>query len=117
MAEDWSAVAADVRAALDDVGFVATLTRPGTPTGPEYDPTPGTPTTHSLRVMQERIGLGLIDGAAVRAGDLRLMCTADGIRPTTADRVTVGAVDYAVVRCEPFAPGGVDLYYDLLLRS
>lgn len=115
--EDWSATAAEVAAALDEVGFTATLTRPGAPTGPSYDPTPGTPTTHALRVMQDSLGLGLIDGTTIRAGDLRLMCAAEGIRPTTADRVTVAGVSYAIVRCEPYAPGGVDLFYELLLRA
>lgn len=115
--EDWDATAAEVAAALAEVGFTATLTRPGTPTGPSYDPTPGTPSTHDLRVMQDSLGLGMIDGTTIRAGDLRLMCAAEGIRPTTADRVTVQGVSYAVALCEPFAPGGVDLYYDLLLRA
>lgn len=117
MAEDWSGIAAEVAAALADVGFEVTLTRPGTPTGPSYDPIPGTPTTHTLRVMQDSLGLGLIDGTTIRAGDLRLMCAAEGVRPTQADRVTVGGATYTVMLCQPFAPGGVDLFYDLLLRA
>jgi len=115
--EDWQAIAAEVAAALAEVGFAVTLHRPGAATGPEWDPTPGAPTDHPLRVMQDMLGLGLIDGANIRAGDLRLMCAAEGIRPTTADRVTAQGVSYAVIVCEPFAPGGVDLYYDLVLRA
>lgn len=115
--EDWSAIAADVAAALAEVGFTATLSRPGTPTGPEYDPTPGVPTMHTVKVMQDTIRLGLIDGAAVRAGDKLLIVASEGVTPTPADRITLGGVSMAVVRVEPLAPGGVDLLYEVLLRS
>lgn len=117
MAEDWTGIAAEVAAALAEVGFTATLLRRGAATGPEWDPAQGPDTPHPLTVMQDTLGLGLIDGSTIRAGDMRLMCAAEGIRPTTADRVTVQGITYAVVLCEPFAPGGVDLFYDLLLRA
>lgn len=117
--EDWSAIAAEVAADLRDVGFTATLHRKGgrDPASPEHDPIFLPDTPHPLTVMQDTLGLSQIDGTLIRAGDVRLMCGAEGIRPTTADRVTVQGVSYAVVLCEPFAPGGVDLYYDLVLRS
>lgn len=115
--EDWTVIAAEVAAALRNVGFAVTLHRKGTTTGPEWDPVQGPDTPHQLTVMQDMLGLSQIDGTLIKAGDLRLMCAAEGIRPTTADRVTVQSVSYAVVLCEPFAPAGVDLYYDLLLRA
>lgn len=117
MPENWSHIAAEVAAALAEVGFTATLHRPGVVMGDEWEPIRGPDVVHSLRVMQDTLGLGLIDGSTIRAGDVRLMCAAEGIRPTTADRVTVQGVTYAVALCEPFAPGGVDLFYDLLLRA
>ena len=45
------------------------------------------------------------------------MMAVEGTVPTTADRIQIGAGTYAIVRCEPYAPGGVALYYDLVLRS
>lgn len=117
MAEDWDGIAAEVAVALADVGFTATLHRKSASTGPEWDPVIGPDTTHPLTAMQDMLGLSQIDGTLIRAGDMRLMCAAEGIRPTTADRVTVQGVSYAVVLCEPFAPGGVELYCDLLLRA
>lgn len=117
MPENWTGIAAEVSAALADVGFAATLTKPGTPTGDEWDPQPGTPTTHTIRVMQDTIGLGLIDGATIQAGDIRLMAEAAGVVPKTGERMTVLGTDYGLIRVEPFAPGGVVLFYDLLLRA
>ncbi|MCB5409358.1 hypothetical protein [Pseudogemmobacter faecipullorum] len=117
MAEDWTAIAEEVAASLAEVGFTATLIRPGVPTGPEWEPVQGPPTTHPIRVMQDTIGLGLVDGAEIRASDIRVMMAAEGVTPTTADRialvapasVTITGSDaspggMAIVRCEPFDP-------------
>lgn len=117
MPEDWSAIATEVSSALADVGFTATITRQGAPTGPVWDPTPGAATTHDIRVMQDTIGLGMIDGTTIQAGDIRLMAEAGAVVPAVGERITVLGKDYGLVRVEPFAPGGVALYYELLLRA
>lgn len=128
MAEDWSAIAAEVRAGLAEVGFQATLVRAGGKTGPAHDPVFGQPTKHPLTVMQDTISLGLIDVSAIRAGDKLVMAAAGGVVPTTADRVvlappqgvTITGSDLpglAIARVEPFAPGGVPLYFEMLLRG
>ncbi|MCB5411783.1 hypothetical protein [Pseudogemmobacter faecipullorum] len=117
MSEDWGQIAEEVTAALAEVGFTATLIRPGAPTGPSYDPQPGTPTTHTVTLMQDTISLGLIDGTAIRASDKLVMMAADGTVPTTADKITLGGKAMTIVRVEPFAPGGVDLFYEVLLRA
>lgn len=116
MSENWPAIAAEVAAALADVGFTTTLTRPGPTTGPEWAPVPGTPQTFTVTLMQDTITLGMIDGSVVRAGDKLVMMAANGVVPTTADTITLGSV-MQVIRVEPFAPGGVDLFYEVLLRT
>lgn len=126
--EDWAAIATEVATALRDVGFTATLARAGEPTGPDYDPTPGERTKHPITVMQDMISLDLIDGSVIRAGDKLLMMAAGGVVPTTADNIALAAPSavvmpatglpgLSVVRVEPFAPGGVDLFYEVLLRG
>ena len=37
--------------------------------------------------------------------------------PTPADRIQIGATIYAILRAEPYAPGGEPLYFDLILRA
>jgi hypothetical protein len=120
MAENWTSITTEVASALADVGFSATLYRPGGKTGPENDPTFLPATSHPITVMLDTISLGMIDGSVIHAGDKRVMMAAGGIVPTTADRVSLSSADatgLSVVRVEPFAPAGVDLYYELLLRS
>lgn len=117
MAEDWNAVAAEVAAALGDVGHQATILRAGVATGPEYDPTWGPDLEFPVTLLGDSLALGLIDGTAIQAGDRREMMAAEGVTPTPADRIQIGATIYAIIRAEPYAPGGVPLYFDLILRA
>lgn len=117
MAEDWTGIAAEVAAALADVGHTGTLIRKGTPTGPEWDQTPGAPRRIPVKLLGDTLALGLVDGTAIQAGDRREMMAAEGTTPTPADSLQIGATTYAIIRAEPFAPGGVALFYDLILRA
>lgn len=117
MAENWLGIAAEFADALADVGHTGTLIRKGPTTGPEWAPVPGPDQRITINLLGDTIALGLVDGTAIRAGDRREMMAAEGTVPTTADRIQIGAVAYAIVRCDPYAPGGVDLFYDLILRA
>lgn len=117
MPENWTRTAAEIAAALGDVGHAGTLIRRGAPTGPSYDPTPGPDERVPVKLLGDTLALGLIDGTAIQAGDRREMMAAEGTTPTPADRMEIGATTYAIVRAEPFAPGGVAVYFDLILRA
>lgn len=110
-------MAAEIAAALGDVGHSATLLRPGGFTGPEWDPEPLPPNELPVRLLGDMIALGLIDGSTIQAGDRREMMAAEGTTPTPADRLRIGSTEYAITRAEPFAPGGVPLFFDLILRA
>lgn len=117
MAEDWLGVAAEIAGALGDVGHTGTLLRNGGFVGPEWDPTPLPDQEIPVRLLGDTMALGLIDGSAIQAGDRREMMAAEGTTPTPADRLRIGATEYAIIRAEPFAPGGVPLFFDLILRA
>lgn len=117
MTEDWTSIAAEVAAAVGDVGHAATLIRPGSPTGPEWDPTPGPEQRIPVKLLGDSLSLGLISGSAIQAGDRREMMAAEGTTPTPADSLQIGGTTYAIIRADPFAPGGVALFYDLILRA
>lgn len=115
--ENWSATSAEIASVLRDVGMSATLLRKGVATGPEWAPVFGPDTEHPVAVMQDEISLGLVDGETIRASDIRVMMAADGEAPTIADRLRMGGVEYAIARAQSFAPAGVAVYYDVVLRS
>lgn len=116
MAEDWQAIAAEVAETLGDVGHTATLLRP-TFTGPDHDRQAGPDQLIPVKLLGDTLSLGLVNGTAIQAGDRREMMAAEGTTPTPADRLRIGTTNYAIIRAEPFAPGGVALYYDLILRA
>lgn len=116
MAEDWQAIAAEVAGALGDVGYGATLLR-ATWTGPDHDRQAGPDQPIPVKLMGDTLALGLVNGTTIRASDRRELMAAEGTTPTPADHLRIGTTSYAIVRCEPFAPGGVALYYDLILRA
>lgn len=119
MAENWQAVAAEVAAALGDVGHSATLLRPRgrDPESPEWEPVMLPPAELPVRLLGDTLALGLINGGTILATDRREMMAAEDTTPTPADRLLIGATEYAIVRAEPFAPGGVPLFFDLILRA
>ncbi|MCZ0964307.1 hypothetical protein [Paracoccus benzoatiresistens] len=119
MAEDWNAIAAEVAGALGDVGHTAALLRPGgrDPDSPEYDPMFLPDQEISVKLLGDTMVLGLINGSTILAGDRREMMAAEGTTPTPADRLRIDGTEYAIVRAEPYAPSGVVLYFDLILRA
>lgn len=117
MAEDWNAVRAEVAAAVGDVGHSATLIRKGPMVGPEWAQTPGPDQRIPVKLLGDVIALGLIDGSTIRAGDRREMMAAEGTEPTPDDHIEIAGVKYAIIRAEPYAPGGVALFYDLIMRA
>lgn len=117
--EDWQAIAAEVAEALGDVGHAATLLRAGgrDPVSPEYNPVMLPDQEIPVKLLGDTLALGLVNGTAIRAGDRREMMAAEGTTPTPADRLRIGTTSYAIVRAEPFAPGGEALFFDLILRA
>ncbi|AZV00270.1 hypothetical protein [Paracoccus kondratievae] len=115
MAENWTAIAAEVAASLADAGHTGTLVR-ATFTGPEWDQQPGPDERTPVKLLGDSIALGLLTGTAIQAGDRRELMAAEGVTPTPADRIEIDGVGYAIIRAEPYAPGGVPLFFDLILR-
>jgi len=117
MAEDWAAIAAEVDAALAEVGVQATILRPGGTTGPEWNPTQGAPTEHPVRAMQDEWQQGEIDGTLIRMTDRKLIVSATGAAPTTEDRITFGGQELAIAMVQPLAPAGDAVLYTVAARA
>jgi len=103
------------RDAGDGVGAVTvTISRPGTPIGPEWNPTPGAPVIHTFLAMPagmlyaQRSGLAL--GNKEKAYDLVNHNGATGgameITPSTSDTLTIDGVNWPVIDVRPIDDAG-----------
>lgn len=118
MAEDWIAVANDVAVGIAEVGFAATILRPGPPTGPSHNPVPGAPTPHPCTVLQEDMSKVIRNGTLVQGAEAVYMLSTGGLTiiPDTKDMMQVNGSEYSILMVDPFAPGGETLYYTLQVR-
>lgn len=127
MAEDWTAVAAEVAEALGDFQEV-TLHQPGS--GGTYDP--ATDTTSGASEPQDHIGSGIEDkfsafsiaSGVVEASDIKLLLSPlklDGtpMPQPVADSwtVTFGGKERTIKRVERIAPAGTTVLYEITVRA
>ena len=106
-------------------GKEAVLTQPGTPTGPDYDPTPGTPTEYTVKVLETGppgSGFTIMNqpGGLVREVDRWFMMSVEpdpveGIPDPDLNGVLtvpkVAGVDIQVISLDPIQPGPVILFW------
>jgi hypothetical protein len=111
------AIAAEVAAALAEAsgaagnGAQASLIRSATPPVNPWDAPSATTTTHAVWAIAELYRQETVDGTLIRAEDRRVMLEPVTPAPTTADRLSIGGIEYAIVAVQPEAPAGVALYY------
>lgn len=118
MSEDWAAVAADVTAALADVGFAATLQRGSTNRTSPSDPAQAVPGANvPVTLVQSEFGWGHVDGTLIQARD-KLYLMDSTVAPTPADLIIMPGESepYAIIRIVPTSPGNVAVLYEVQCR-
>jgi len=116
-----SQIAAEVNTALASLAselgsgaFSITLVRAGTQTNPSD--TPGAGATFILTGNVMGYPRSMIDGTLIQYEDRRVMISATGERPTTADKLRIDDKDYQIIMVDDVAPQGVPLYYEVQAR-
>lgn len=109
MAENWSAIAAEIAEAIASVGFAATISQPGAETGPDYDPT-STTTETPITVIDDQIRRRDAGGAVTET--VRVLTMSAAVVPVKGQIVTVRGEELRIGKVMPLAPGGVDLLFD-----
>ena len=97
------------RDAGDGVGAVSvTISRPGTPTGPEWNPTPGAPVVHTFTAKPSAKAYTQRTGLALGAGELVYSLVNDGvtIAPSTSDALTIDGINWPVQEVIPMDSAG-----------
>lgn len=110
--EDWAAVAADVLAAIEEVGFTVTLRSVSGPETP-WDTTAAVNTDVTAKAVDRKpVTRRNAMNEQVRVRRLALPAT---VTPTIAQRVQVRGVWHNIMRVETIAPGGEDVLHILEL--
>jgi len=97
------------RDAGDGLGAVSvTISRPGTSTGPEWNPTPGAPVVHTFTAKPSGKAYTQRTGLALGAGELVYSLVNHGvtITPSTSDALTIGGVNWPVQEVIPMDSAG-----------
>lgn len=107
------------QALINEFGQSMTITTQTPAAGDDpWDPATLTTVTRTVKGVVQEMSRNLIDGSAVRLGDLSVLIEAasGGTVPTTAEKVTIGGLQYSIVHVASVAPGGTTLYYQLQVR-
>ena len=97
------------RDAGDGLGAVyVTITRPGQPTGPEWNPTPGAPVVHTFTAKPSAKAYTQRTGLALGAGELVYSLVNYGvtIAPSTSDVLAIDGVNWPVQEVIPMDSAG-----------
>jgi len=103
---------------LANFGEDATLIQPGVPTGPEYDPTPGTPTPYAVKVLTTAFSVADRAGSLVQENDQKyLMSTEGNPLPDLKGTITIGGEVLQVIKLETKRYGGTVLFWYVYCRK
>jgi len=97
------------RDAGDGLGAVSvTISRPGQPTGPEWNPTPGAPLVHTFTAKPSAKAYTQRTGLALGAGELVYSLVNHGvtITPSTSDVLTIDGINWPVQEVIPMDSAG-----------
>lgn len=126
---DYTEIAADVLAALQEDGFAVTLRRQ---TAGTYNPVTGERTgaqtlnysvqgliTSQSMLQSGNTGERYFNGTLIQTGDKMLILAASGlaVTPAPGDQLIVSGVTWQAVTLITVEPGGVALFYRVLVRK
>lgn len=113
MAENWTAIQAEIADAIASVGFTAYLEQKVETQGPEGD---GFALVGEITVIDDTISQR--DAGGMVTGSRRVLTIkGNGVVPEKGWRVEVRGRVHRIAQVMPLAPGGVDLLFDLELEG
>lgn len=105
---DYSELATLAIDLIEEFGDDLTLTKPGTKTGPDYDPTVGAPTSSPIVALEVDWTQMYRDQTKVQANDKFWMVSTAGATPELPDTITYPVTNgktYQIENIVPFKPG------------
>lgn len=115
MTFDYLAARKDAEELLAEFGQTATLRKAGTPSGPEYDPTPGAPDDHEVIVVD--LYLSSLDrlGTMVKQTTRTLYVSTQGlgVAPEKSDQFIIGGKISEIEEVRPLSPAGTVVLWEV----
>lgn len=90
---------------------------PGEPTGPDYDPQPGTPTAYPVLGVVRGVSQKYIDGTYVKATDQQATLAAFERAPTTEGVLEVDGVERQIIRVDNLPGAGSAVGHRVFIKG
>lgn len=120
IAFDYTRTLATANRLIERFGQLGAVRRPGTPTGPSYDPTPGTPTDDPARFVITAYEARDVDGTRILATDKKALVAPGSLpsAPALSDKlVEADGTEWHIVGVETLRPAETTLLYTCQLRK
>lgn len=119
-AYDYARPKATADRLIERYGQLGAIRRTGTPTGPDYDPTPGADVDHPARFAMLDYETAEIDGTRVLATDKKALLAVGSlaITPALDDKLVEadGTVYKIIPPLKPLSPAGTVVMYEIQCR-
>lgn len=90
---------------------------PGEPTGPDYDPTPGTPTPYDVSATVRGVAQQYVQDGYINATDLQVNIGVFGARPTTSGTLEIDGKQHQIIRVDAVPGAGTVIVWRVFCKS
>lgn len=94
---------------------VYTITGPST--GPEWNPTPGTPVSYTLDATVQGVEADYVDGTLILATDKQVTCAVFAVEPSLAGTITIDGKVCQIVRVDKVPGAGPVIAWRVFVRA
>lgn len=89
----------------------------GAPTGPAWNPTPGTPVSYTLDATVQGVEADYVDGSLILATDKQVTCAVFAVEPSLAGTITIDGKECQIVRVDKVPGAGVTIAWRIFCRA
>ena len=89
----------------------------GAPTGPAWNPTPGTPVSYTMDATVQGVEADYADGSLILATDKQVTCAVFGAEPSLAGTITIDGKVCQIVRVDKVPGAGAVIAWRIFVRA